>query len=146
MAALFIPSYLFAIAYLGSWDLNIPGIPKSLSESSALSTLGTPRSIETSTDHYGQPLTIHNYGHCQVNFKANGTVDIVILTDDHYSTYRGIKVGDSKEAVLKAYGHGTENDNAICYQVNSYEDERGILFVFRDGKVLEISIGNVNLL
>lgn len=67
--------------------------------------------------------------------------EIVVTTSD-FVTPRGIKVGDSKDAVIAAYGEGYDDQGILTYVVSGdfedYESDRMFICI-KDGKVEYIS-------
>lgn len=85
-----------------------------------------------------------DYGFLQVYTIPKGKQDLVdgiYLVDDRYVTARGVKVGDSAQAVVKAYG---KPPTAEDYVYNKSGDpanlaEPNLTFIVEDGKVTAVS-------
>jgi hypothetical protein len=60
---------------------------------------------------------------------------MITLTNDMVKTPEGISIGDSKSAVIAAYGDGYE---AIGENLQYSADNCTLQFIFRDGKVSSI--------
>jgi len=69
-------------------------------------------------------------------------INEMIVTGADYVTPRGIRIGDSKEAVIAAYGEGFDDQGTLTYVVSGefedYESDRMFISI-KDGKVEYIS-------
>ncbi|MDL2220671.1 hypothetical protein LJC55_03285 [Eubacteriales bacterium OttesenSCG-928-N14] len=91
---------------------------------------------------------VFEYPHCEVYTNPNGEQDIwydIVLLDDTLSTSRGIKVGDSVDAVKAAYGEKFywEGEEILTYSVSGIEgdiDSDCIQFTIVDDVVKRIEI------
>lgn len=69
-------------------------------------------------------------------------INEMIVTGSDYMTPRGIRVGDTREAVIAAYGEGFDDQGTLTYVVSGdfedYESDRMFISI-KDGKVEYIS-------
>jgi len=76
--------------------------------------------------------------------KGRDILELIVLTDDTLQTARGIRVGDTTEAVLAAYGeNGYWQDYILVYSVSGDENDDAspnIQFTIREGVVDLIQI------
>lgn len=81
---------------------------------------------------------IYTYGSVQISVSPLAGVDtvyMVTLLDDSVATPEGIRVGDAKAAVLKAYGDkGVDNGASIVYIAGLTE----LVFLIRDDCVTSV--------
>ena len=81
---------------------------------------------------------IYTYGSMELNTyigEDGDYLDAIILKDDLISTPEGIKVGDSPEMVVEAYGENyTDNNGSYTYE----KDDMKLNFIVEDGAVVSI--------
>ena len=127
--------------------LDVGGVPAVLLADSApvLAKLGkeTSYSEAASCLFVGMDKTF-DYTYLQVFTIPKDKTDLldgIYLLDDRYATARGIRVGDTKEAVIAAYGE-KEGADSLIYNVGGDPDDISqpyVQFVIEDGKVSAIS-------
>ncbi len=105
----------------------------------ALNALGTPKSSEPQGDCSGKgSLTKYVYDSIVLYVLDDGkskTVDQITLLDDSVKTPAGIKVGSSREEVMKAYGEKS-GDGSVTYKSGN----NNLMIGFRDGSVSSIDL------
>lgn len=85
-----------------------------------------------------------DYGYLQVYTIPQGDTDLldgVYLTDNRYATARGLRVGDSREAVTAAYGDSASEYDLLYNLGGDPENlaEPSLTFVLEDDMVVAIS-------
>ena len=88
------------------------------------------------------------YSGISILTNPNGDMDVwysLEITTDEYPTARGIKVGDTRDALIEAYGDGyyMESDYQMVYSVSGEKGDLAspcIIFDITDDKVSKIAI------
>ena len=85
---------------------------------------------------YGSSLRIH--------FDANNNtiVSIFVTANNGFSTPAGITVGMDADVLTQLYGEPFKNDRGV---ISYHEDGKWLVFVTRNGKIVEIKVFNYAL-
>lgn len=90
------------------------------------SILGKGKVTTIEDEVYKQGGFYYNYEKdgVKATFINGELLDILLIENPEYTTYRGLKVGDSYDKMVKLYGEGkiiTENEDNIIYSYHSNE-------------------------
>ena len=104
-----------------------------------LAKLGTEDSyFEAPSCAFDGMQKIYTYGSMELNTyigEDGDYLDAIILKDDLISTPEGIRVGDTPEMVVEAYGENyTDNNGSYTYE----KDDMKLNFIVEDGAVVSI--------
>jgi hypothetical protein len=134
-------------------DLSIANISIKANKKQIKKILGTPRTIKIIPQPESlDPTKIRwTYPHLDIYFRKDGRIDTLILNDPHYSTSRGVKVGDSADKMKIKYGDQRslfDDEHYISFFISEYEDIAnpelcGISFSLEDNVIKTIRIGYI---
>ncbi len=114
-------------------DFKFAGITIGFTKEKVKKILKKPLSIKASKDS-----EIWNYNGIKISF-YNGWVGEVEINTSKYSTFRGIRVGDSIEEIKKKYGSvAIYKDYIIFYQFN--KKNWTITFDYKDNRITKMRI------
>ena len=132
-------------APLDSLDFVVGEISPGTDSLAVLSRLGRPERVSTSEGPNGETLTQWHYPDLVVHLFDTPGVSAIEITGPRYITARKVKVGDSKDTVLKAYGASSATSPAsLRYCHRRYDDCVHLVGIeIESGRVASIYVGNV---
>lgn len=81
-----------------------------------------------------------------IHFNSNNVMERIMVSGNTITTSNGIRVGDSREQVLKIYGIGYMISPLVGDQnIQYFDGDTYLIFWFRDGKVSAWQVANVSI-
>jgi hypothetical protein len=134
-------------APLDSLDFLVAAIEPGTDSATVLARLGRPQRVSSSEGAYGETLVEWHYPDLTLHFFDTPGVSALEITGPRYATARKVRVGDSTDRVLTAYGVPPETENSdgrLQYCDRRYDECLYLVrFLPTNGRIESIYIGNV---